>query len=302
MSYATTNMLIIFRNEIQSYFQQLQNTICKKLEEVDCKEKFIEDEWKHNENGGGKTRVLQNGKVFEKAGVNFSAIISSLSESLAKKLNVVPQKIFATGVSLVIHPYSPMIPTTHLNVRFLQLENGESWFGGGMDLTPYYLYEDDAKHFHSVLKNVCDKHDASYYPRFKKWCDEYFFIKHRNEARGIGGIFFDYLKDDFEKTFAFVQDVGNSFIEAYIPIVQKRKTESFSEQEKEWQLIRRGRYVEFNLVYDRGTLFGLETQGRTESILMSLPPEVRWKYDFTPKENSREEKLLDVLQTPREWI
>ena len=290
------------KTKTQTYFQQLQNTICKKLEEVDVKEKFLEDVWQHSESGGGKTRVIQNGSIFEKAGINFSAITSSLSESFAKKLNVAPQKIFATGVSLVIHPYSPFIPTTHLNVRFLQLENGESWFGGGMDLTPYYLYEDDAKHFHSVLKNVCDKHDASFYQRFKQWCDEYFFIKHRNEARGIGGIFFDYLKEDLEKTFSFVQDVGNSFLEAYFPIVERRKNETWNAPQKEWQLIRRGRYVEFNLVYDRGTLFGLETQGRTESILMSLPLEVKWKYNFVPQKNSREEKLLDVLHTPIEWI
>ncbi|MBM4167273.1 MAG: oxygen-dependent coproporphyrinogen oxidase [Ignavibacteria bacterium] len=290
------------KEKAQSYFEQLQETICKKLEEVDSKEIFLEDVWQHSENGGGKTRILENGNMFEKAGVNFSAITSSLSEPLAKKLNVTPQKIFATGVSLVIHPYSPMIPTTHMNVRFLQLESGESWFGGGMDLTPYYLFEDDAKHFHSVLKNVCDKHDKTFYPLFKQWCDEYFFLKHRNEARGIGGIFFDYVKDDIEKTFSFVQDVGNSFLEAYIPIVEKRKLEPFSAQEKEWQLIRRGRYVEFNLVYDRGTLFGLETNGRTESILMSLPPEVKWKYNVAPKENSREEKLLHVLQHPKEWV
>ncbi|MBS4027486.1 MAG: oxygen-dependent coproporphyrinogen oxidase [Ignavibacteriales bacterium] len=297
------------RERVQTYFEQLQNTICKKLEDVDGKGKFIEDAWQHSESGGGKTHILQNGYVFEKAGVNFSAITSSLSEPLATKLNVASQKIFATGVSLVIHPYSPMIPTTHLNVRFLQLsqgdafaENGDAWFGGGMDLTPYYLFEEDAKHFHSVLKNVCDKHDSNFYPRFKKWCDEYFFIKHRNEVRGIGGIFFDYLKDDLEKTFSFVQDVGNSFLDAYIPIVKKRKHESYSEHEKEWQLIRRGRYVEFNLVYDRGTLFGLETQGRTESILMSLPPEVKWKYDFSPQKNSREEMLLQVLQNPKEWV
>ena len=290
------------KKRVQTYFQQLQNSICKKLEKADGKELFFEDEWQHNESGGGKTRILQNGNVFEKTGVNFSAITSSLSESLAKKLNVQKQNIFATGVSLVIHPYSPMIPTTHLNVRFLQLENGDAWFGGGMDLTPYYLFNEDAQHFHSVLKSVCDKHDKSFYPRFKQWCDEYFFLKHRNESRGIGGIFFDYLKGDLEKIFAFVQYVGNSFLEAYIPIVEKRKHELFSKQEKEWQLIRRGRYVEFNLVYDRGTLFGLETNGRTESILMSLPPEVKWKYNFVPKKNSREEKLLQALQQPKQWI
>ena len=290
------------KETFNSYIIELQNSICSALESIDGKASFIEDRWTREEGGGGISRVISNGNVFEKAGVNFSAITSSLSESLAKKLNVAPQKIFATGVSLVIHPYSPMIPTTHLNVRFLQLENGDSWFGGGMDLTPYYLFDEDAQHFHSVLKNTCDKHDKNFYPRFKKWCDEYFFIKHRNEARGIGGIFFDYLKNDVEKTFAFVQDVGNSFLEAYIPIVKRRKNVSFTQQEKEWQLIRRGRYVEFNLVHDRGTLFGLETQGRTESILMSLPPEVQWKYNFTPKENSREEKLIQVLQNPKDWI
>lgn len=290
------------KQRAQRYFEQLQDIICSKLESLDGKARFVEDAWQHPEGGGGKTRVIQNGTIFEKGGVNTSGVSGTLTELLAQRLNVKLQKFFATGISLVIHPYSPMIPTVHANFRYLELENADAWFGGGADLTPYYLVEEDARHFHSVWKLACDKHDENYHPKFKKWCDEYFFIKHRNEARGIGGIFFDYLKGNFEQIFSFVQTCGNSFLDAYVPIVERRKHDQWGDQEKNWQLLRRGRYAEFNLVYDRGTLFGLETQGRVESILMSLPPLARWDYNIQPKQGSREAQLIEVLRQPKEWI
>lgn len=286
----------------QTYFEELQDSICNALERADGKARFNEDTWKHREEGGGKTRVLERGNIFEKAGVNTSAVNGTLSETIAHRLNVAPQRFFATGISLVLHPDSPMIPTVHANFRYLELADGQSWFGGGADLTPYYLFEEDARHFHAVWKRVCDWHDGTYYPKFKRWCDEYFFLMHRGETRGIGGIFFDYLKGDVEKLFAFVRDCGNSFLDAYLPIVERRRREPWGEEEKQWQLQRRGRYVEFNLLYDRGTLFGLETQGRTESILVSLPPTARWDYNTHPPLNSREAQLLSVLQHPQEWV
>ncbi|MGH2568831.1 MAG: oxygen-dependent coproporphyrinogen oxidase [Bacteroidota bacterium] len=286
----------------QAYFEELQNSLCRELESIDGKGRFVEDAWQHHEGGGGKTRVLQNGGIFEKAGVNSSAVSGTLTETLAHRLNVKPQRFFATGMSLVLHPESPMIPTVHANFRYLELADGQSWFGGGSDLTPYYLVEEDARLFHSVWKRACDRHDASYYPKFKKWCDDYFFLKHRGEARGVGGIFFDYLKGDFETLFHFVQECGNSFLASYLPIVERHKTDAWGEPERQWQLLRRGRYVEFNLVYDRGTLFGLETQGRAESILISLPPLVRWDYNVHAKKGSREEQLVQALQSPRSWL
>ncbi len=289
------------RSQVQKYFEQLQDTICSTIEGLDSKERFREDVWKHHEGGGGKTRVIENGAIFEKGGVNTSAVSGRLTSTLAARLQTEPQGFFATGISLVLHPMSPMIPAVHANFRFLELENGDFWFGGGADLTPYYLFEEDAQHFHQIWKRACDHHDPSYYPKFKKWCDEYFFLKHRGEARGVGGVFFDYLKGDFNQLFAFVQTCGNSFLDAYIPIVERRRNERWGNEEKQWQLLRRGRYVEFNLIYDRGTMFGLETQGKTESILMSLPPLVRWEYDYHPKPGSREEKLVEVLRHPKEW-
>ncbi len=290
------------RRRVEAYFHDLQKKICTALEVADGKAGFKEDEWAHPSGGGGSTRILERGGIFEKAGVNYSATTNKLSEKLAARLNIPPQKVYAVGVSLVLHPVSPMIPTVHMNVRYLEPETGDAWFGGGMDLTPSYLFEDDARHFHKTLKSSCDKHDKSFYPKFKFLCDGYFFIKHRNESRGIGGIFFDYLKGNPEKTFLFVQDAGNCFLDAYLPIVDRRKRESWGKSEKEWQLIRRGRYVEFNLVYDRGTLFGLETEGRSESILMSLPPEVKWRYNHAPKPNSREAALLTILMHPKDWV
>jgi coproporphyrinogen III oxidase len=287
--------------EARSYFETLQEAICRALEQLDGKEVFVEDRWSHETGGGGKTRVIQNGDVFEKGGVNTSAVSGNLSAKLAERLDVHEQTFFATGISLVLHPFSPMIPTVHANFRYLELENGTFWFGGGSDLTPYYLFEEDARHFHNIWKQACEMHGPGYYARFKPWCDEYFFLSHRGETRGIGGIFFDYLKGDFAKLFAFVRSCGDAFLDAYVPIAKRRIPEPWGNEEKNWQLHRRGRYVEFNLIHDRGTLFGLETRGRTESILMSLPPLVRWGYDVQPSKGSREEKLIQVLRQPKQW-
>jgi len=285
-----------------AYFSVVQDRICSKLEELDSRSRFREEDWSLDRgSGGGKTRVLSGGGIFEKAGVNFSAVTTQLSEKLAQRLQVEPQSVFATGISLVLHPESPMIPTVHMNLRYLELANGDAWFGGGMDLTPYYLFDEDARHFHIVLRDACRAHHAASYPRFKNLCDEYFFIAHRNEARGVGGIFFDYQRNDLDAFFAFVKDVGNAFLPAYVPIVERRQREPWGAHEKEWQNIRRGRYVEFNLVYDRGTLFGLETGGRTESILISLPPLAQWNYNYEPEPGSREAALLGILRKPREW-
>lgn len=291
-----------FRDEAESFFKHLQEKICQQFETITSGEKFKAHTWKHPEGGGGTTCLAEHGKMFERACVNFSSVETILPKKLADQLSVEPQKIIATGISLVLHPLSPMIPTVHMNLRYLELASGDAWFGGGVDLTPYYLFEDDVKHFHRTLQSTCNKHDPSYYPRFKQWCDEYFLLKHRSETRGIGGIFFDYLREDQGKTFSFVQNIGDAFLAGYIPIVERRRNEPWGEQEREWQAIRHGRYVEFNLLYDRGTLFGLETQGRTESILMSLPRDARWVHDFTPEPGSREAELLKVLKEPREWV
>ncbi|MCO6432468.1 MAG: oxygen-dependent coproporphyrinogen oxidase [Deltaproteobacteria bacterium] len=304
------------RDKAVALFKKLQAEICGALEQSDGKAKFTSDRWDRSDlsgahGGGGDSRVLTAGAVFEQAGVNFSEVYGYLPDDMSEKLTGRREKLpfFATGVSLVIHPYSPMVPTTHANFRYLEVDN-LSWFGGGMDLTPYYLFEEDARHFHRVAKEACDRHDSQYYPAFKKWCDEYFYLPHRGETRGIGGIFFDYLgkelneKQDVKKEsiLNFVADSGQSFTKAYIPIVERRKGLRYSEQQKEFQLLRRGRYVEFNLLYDRGTLFGLKTGGRTESILMSMPPLVRWSYNYAPPSGSEESRLLQVLMKPCEWI
>jgi coproporphyrinogen III oxidase len=277
-----------------------QDEICQALEALDGEVRFREDVWERPGGGGGRTRVLEDGAVFEKAGVNTSVVFGELEEGFAKRLQGEGRQFFATGISLVLHPRSPMVPTVHANFRFIQ-QGGKAWFGGGADLTPYYLFEEDARHFHGVLKGACDRHSADFYPRFKKTCDDYFRLKHRNEARGVGGIFFENLGLDLEQELAFVSDCARQFLPAYLPIAQRRKDTPYGEPQRAWQEIRRGRYVEFNLVYDRGTLFGLETNGRTESILMSLPPRVRWVYDHHPEPGSPEAKLVDVLVTPREW-
>jgi coproporphyrinogen III oxidase len=292
-------MDISWREKIEAYFTKLQDRITNAIEELDGNV-FSEDTWTRVGGGGGRTRVLEEGRVFEKAGVNFSSVQGNLPEQFAAKI---PRgsgtEFFATGISLVFHPRSPMVPAVHANFRYLEKGDAD-WFGGGTDLTPCYPYEEDAVHFHRTIKLACDRHDRDFYVRFKKWCDEYFILKHRGEMRGVGGIFFDYLEGDRERNFAFVQDAGNTFLDAYLPIAKRRMNEPYGERERQYQLYRRGRYVEFNLLYDRGTIFGLETLGRTESILMSLPPLVRWVYDFRPEPGSREEKALEFYQ-PREW-
>jgi coproporphyrinogen III oxidase len=293
----------MLKNRTSEFFQTLQDEISSAVEALDGT-KFREDNWERPGGGGGRSRIMAEGNIFEKAGVNFSAVYGDSPEMLNREASDSTQ-FYATGISLVLHPRSPKIPTVHANFRYFEQSNGKAWFGGGMDLTPYYLVEEDATHFHRTIKTTCDKHQADYYPRFKKWCDEYFYIKHRSETRGIGGIFFDHLSGneiELENIFSFVQDIGRTFLPAYLPIVELHKKESYTEAERQWQLLRHGRYVEFNLVYDRGTLFGLQTSGRTESILMSLPTLARWEYDSHPVPGSKEEKLIQVLQHPREWV
>jgi len=293
------------------YIEGLQDRITNRLEELDGRARFREDLWERPGGGGGRTRVVEQGRIFEKGGVNISAVHGDLPESMQQYFGVGESRFFACGLSLVIHPRNPKVPTVHANYRYFELYDQEErildqWFGGGQDLTPYYLYAEDARHFHQICRRACDAHDPEFYPRFKRRCDEYFWNHHRNEARGVGGLFFDYLRPEegrsVEDWFSFVTGVGNSFLEAYAPIVERRKDESYRRKERRWQEIRRGRYVEFNLVHDKGTLFGLRTQGRIESILMSLPPRVQWAYDFRPKKGSPEEALLEVLARPREWV
>jgi coproporphyrinogen III oxidase len=289
------------RARVRAYFEHLQDRICSGLAGIEPQASFHEDRWCYEGGGGGRTRILQNGAVFEKAGVNFSAIEGSLPAAIAVKMQVGTDPFFATGVSLVIHPLNPMAPIVHMNVRYFEQTSGKWWFGGGMDLTPCYPFIEDIRHFHETLRSACDKHGQSYYSRFKKWCDEYFLIKHRNETRGVGGIFFDHLRGNPASDFAFVREVGEAFLPAYLPIVERRCTMPFGQRERTFQLIRRARYVEFNLVYDRGTAFGLETQGRVESILMSLPPIVHWPYGWNPEPGSREAELSHYL-VPRDWL
>jgi coproporphyrinogen III oxidase len=285
----------------EEYFSSLQDRICLALEAADGRATFREDRWDREGGGGGRTRVIENGALFEKGGVNFSSVCGELPQAFASRIELGDGNNFtATGISLVLHPNNPHVPTIHANFRYLE-KGDAAWFGGGTDLTPYYPVRDDVVHFHRTLKAACDRHDPSYYPRFKKWCDEYFFIKHRGESRGIGGVFFDYLQGDLERLFAFVRDLGDTFLETYLPIVGRRRDDPFTEREKEFQLIRRGRYVEFNLVYDRGTTFGLETHGRTESILMSLPPLARWSYDYHPEPGTPEARAWDYFK-PQEWL
>jgi len=299
------------KENFYTYIKDLQNKITVALEEIDQLKKFKEDIWERKEGGGGKSRVLENGKIFEKAGVNISAVNGKLPESMKAYLKVNETNFFACGLSLVIHPLNPMIPTTHANWRYFELYNNKSeiidqWFGGGQDLTPYYLFEEDAIHFHKICKYSCDKFGKNLYSNYKKNCDNYFWNSHRNEARGIGGIFFDYLRKDnnhtIEDWYNFTTEVGNNFIKSYTPIVEKRKNTPYNKEQKKWQEIRRGRYVEFNLIHDKGTLFGLKTNGRIESILMSLPPKVQWLYDCNIKAESEEERLINVLKKPRKWI
>ena len=287
-----------FKN-FEAYIGELQNSICNKLEEIDCTE-FHNDVWRRPGGGGGLTRVIQ-GKIFEKGGVNTSSVSGNLPDNVATHLKVKPQQFAAAGISLVIHPHSPRIPTIHMNLRKFEMEDGTSWFGGGIDLTPYYPHIEDFEHFHRVMKKSCYDGIQSHYDQYKVECDKYFTIPHRKEMRGIGGIFFDYLKTDLDKTYQLIQNVGNHFLESYVPIVEQRKIEPFAEDDKKFQYIRRGRYVEFNLIYDRGTLFGLRTAGRIESILMSLPPVVHYDYDWSPPKGSAQAEMLKYYQ-PHSWV
>ena len=289
------------RTRAADYFRSLQDRICAALEALDGPGRFREDHWQRPGGGGGRTRVLEGGAVFEKAGVNFSDVHGEFSEEFARQVPGEGRQFTAAGISLVLHPRSPMVPTVHANFRFLT-RGDKKWFGGGADLTPYYPYREDVIHFHRTWKAVCQRHGPPVdYARFKKWCDDYFFLPHRDEPRGVGGIFFDYLEGDLEALFAFVQDCGDHFLEAYLPIAQRRKEEPYAPRQRAFQELRRGRYVEFNLICDRGTLFGLKTGGRTESILMSLPPVVRWQYDFRPEPGSPEARLYEEFLRPRDW-
>lgn len=294
---------------VKEYLLNLQNRICHFLEQEDGKAKFVEDNWQHAGGGGGATRVLRGGSVIEKAGVNFSHVFGSqLPHAATNRRPELKDAAFqALGVSVVIHPGNPYVPTCHMNVRCIMVEkpNHEPiwWFGGGFDLTPYYGFTEDCQHFHQAAKSACDPFGEEVYPKYKKWADEYFYLKHREEPRGIGGIFFDDLNEwGFERSFAFIQSVGDHFIKAYQPILNKRKTHVFTQRERDFQLMRRGRYVEFNLLYDRGTLFGLQSNGRTESILMSLPSLVAWEYDYHPAANTAEEKLYKEFLIPKDWV
>jgi len=289
------------RGRAADYFRDLQGRVVAVLEEFDGGGKFREDTWERPGGGGGRSRVLAEGKTFEKAGVNFSEVHGQMAEDFAKQVPGEGRDFTATGVSLVLHPRNPLVPTVHANFRYLT-KGDKSWFGGGADLTPYYANREDVIHFHKVWQLVCTRHPAPVdYARFKKWCDDYFYLPHRGEPRGVGGIFFDYLEGDFDQLFAFVRDAGDSFVEAYVPIARRRKDMAYTEQQRAFQECRRGRYVEFNLIYDRGTIFGLKTGGRTESILMSLPPRVRWEYDYRPEPGSPEAELIETYLKPQDW-
>ncbi|CAI2731849.1 unnamed protein product [Schistosoma spindalis] len=305
-----------YRSKMEVLCMELQGRLCKEIEKIDGKAKFKVDKWERRAGGGGISCVLENGDVFEKAGVNISVISGNLSAQAVKEMRarhneIDPNKeckFFACGISSVIHPLNPYVPTTHFNFRYFEVDLGNNrkcwWYGGGADLTPYYLFNEDAKHFHEQLKLACDQHNESFYPRFKKWCDNYFYLTHRGETRGVGGIFFDDLDDTSqEKVFSFVKSCAEAIIPAYLPIVEKRKHLKYTNKEREWQLVRRGRYVEFNLIYDRGTKFGLATpEARIESILMSLPRYAQWNYCYDNSQDPRNQSLIEVLKNPKEWV
>ncbi len=294
---------------VKEYLLNLQARICAELEAEDGGAVFVEDVWQREQGGGGRTRVLTDGAAFEQAGVNFSEVFGGQmpASATAHRPELAGRNFRAMGVSLVIHPHNPYVPTSHANVRFFMAEKEGAepiwWFGGGFDLTPYYPFEDDVVHWHRISREACEPFGQEVYPKFKKWCDEYFVLKHRNETRGVGGLFFDDLNEwGFEKSFAFMQSVGDHYIKAYRPIVARRKDTEYGPRERDFQLYRRGRYVEFNLVFDRGTLFGLQTGGRTESILMSLPPLVRWQYNYQPEPGTPEALLYERYLKPQEWL
>ena len=295
-------------DRVRTFLKELQDRICGRLEAVDGRGRFVEDAWQRAEGGGGRSRVMKRGAVFEQAGVNFSEVSGARlpPSASAQRPAIAGRAWTALGVSLVVHPENPYVPTTHMNVRYFEARADDAppvwWFGGGFDLTPYYPFDDDVVHWHTIARDACAPFGDDVYARYKRWCDEYFFIRHRNETRGVGGLFYDDLEEGgFERCFALTQGVGNGFMEAYLPIVEKRKTQAWGEREREFQLYRRGRYVEFNLVYDRGTLFGLQSGGRAESILMSLPPRVRFEYAYAPEPGSAEARLAEYLK-PRDWL
>lgn len=294
------------KNRIAKDFMAIQDHICLELELEDGKGKFREDKWERPEGGGGRTRIIQDGNIIQKGGVAFSAVEGPTPEKILNKLQLEKADFFATGVSIVLHPESPMVPIIHMNIRYFEMSSGVRWFGGGIDLTPHYVDLEDAKYFHQEVKSTCDRFNPEYYPKFKKWADDYFFLKHRNETRGIGGIFFDRLvsKDQgaMDQIFEFVKSVGYLFPKVYRHFMTKNKSLPYGENEKNWQALRRGRYVEFNLVWDAGTKFGLDTNGRTESILMSMPPSANWEYMNTPPEGSPEAITLSYLQKGIDWV
>lgn len=319
------------QQRVSSFMKTLQDEICQTLTELDGKSTFLEESWERDEGGGGRSRVMKSGALLEQGGVNFSEIWgNNLPPSiLVQRPEAAGHRFYATGTSMVLHPHNPYIPTVHLNYRYFEA-GPVWWFGGGIDLTPYYPFKEDVIQFHQTLKNACDKHHSEYYHTFKRWCDEYFYLKHRDETRGVGGVFFDYQdgrigklyrgphaegpaaqhsdevgdigERNWEEIFAFVQDCGRSFLPSYVPIIEARRNTEYGDRERQFQLYRRGRYVEFNLVYDRGTIFGLQTNGRTESILMSLPPLVRWEYSYAPEANTPEAELYDVFLKPQSWL
>lgn len=298
------------RQPIMHWFMGLQDRICEALEKLDGTGKFSEDNWTRSEGGGGRSRVIE-GELIEKGGVNFSAVHGPMPQRIHQALGLPPSDFFATGVSIVLHPLSPMVPIIHMNVRYFETQSqdgfrGTWWFGGGIDLTPHYVIAEDARFFHSRLREVCNRYHPYFYSRFKDWADDYFFLKHRDETRGIGGIFFDRLDTstglDKGRLFAFVQDVGEAFVPIYTELAQRNRNIPYGEREKHWQLLRRGRYVEFNLLWDKGTRFGLDTGGRTESILMSMPPMATWKYNYSPQPGSPEAETLGWLRKGVDWV
>lgn len=298
---------MIDKNTIATEYQKIQDEICLALEQLDGKSKFVEELWDREGGGGGRTRIIQQGDIIEKGGVNFSAVHGKLPEPIKKSFGVEEDNFFATGVSIVLHPNNPHVPIIHMNIRYFELNEQVRWFGGGIDLTPHYVVPEDARYFHQSLKDVCDRHHPDFYRDFKAWADNYFFIKHRKETRGIGGVFYDKLTPaktglSFPQLFDFSCDLGLTFAPVYSEIVNRHRHQQYSPREKDWQLLRRGRYVEFNLVYDAGTRFGLETDGRIESILMSLPLQANWFYDFKAEPNSAEQATLDLLKKDIDWV
>lgn len=298
---------MINKDQIAEKYKEIQDEITKALEALDGKARFEEELWERDGGGGGRTRIIQHGNILEKGGVNFSAVHGKLPEQIKKAFGVDEDEFFATGVSIVIHPNNPWVPIIHMNIRYFELNENIRWFGGGIDLTPHYVDETDATYFHQELKKVCDQYSSEFYPKFKDWADQYFFIKHRDETRGIGGIFYDKLTPEKagisdQEIFDFSCDLGHLFPKVYSELVNRSRHKQFTEAEKNWQLLRRGRYVEFNLVYDAGTKFGLETNGRIESILMSLPEQANWFYNFQTEQDSKEEKTLSLLKKGINWV